>query len=246
MIRELDTVTLRDGAPMTIRLIEPPAGEYAERLTRFLEHKGNGTARDIAQRLRGDYVADCLDRFFVGEIEDRIAAQMWYTLPREQPDFGVFGHVYTEPEQRGRGAASTLMGPLLADFLAGPGQGLFCGVGDPSAQRIYARHGFVPLLAGGLRRREAGCDRDGGWRTSIPSRGTARSAARRSICWSIGWHERSCLYRAKYGTSSGRPPCATDSAARIVGAAEFAPSKASTSVGVSSRMLRRKCSISGS
>lgn len=146
MIRELDTVTLRDGAPMTIRLIEPPAGEYAERLTRFLEHKGDGTARDIAQRLRGDYVADCLDRFFVGEIEDRIAAQMWYTLPRERPDFGVFGHVYTEPEQRGRGAASTLMGPLMADFLAGPGQGLFCGVGDPGAQRIYARHGFVPLL----------------------------------------------------------------------------------------------------
>lgn len=146
MIREVRTVTLRDGAPMTIRVIEPPAGQYVERLTRFLEHKGDGTARDLARRLRGDYVADCLDRFFVGEIDGRIASQMWYTLPRDRPDFGVFGHVYTEPEHRGQGAASALMGPLMDDFLAGPGQALFCGVGDPSAQRIYARHGFAPLL----------------------------------------------------------------------------------------------------
>lgn len=146
MIREVGTVRLRGGISMTIRVIEPPAAEYAERLTRFLEHKSDGTARDIARRLRGDYVADCLDRFFVGEIEGRIASQMWYTLPRDRPDFGVFGHVYTEPEHRGQGAASALMGPLMDDFLAGPGQALFCGVGDPGAQRIYARHGFVPLL----------------------------------------------------------------------------------------------------
>ena len=41
------------------------------------------------------------------------------------------------------------------------------------------------------------------------------------------------------------PPASIDSQAMIVAAAEFAPSKASTSVGVSSMMLCRKCAISG-
>lgn len=146
MTREVGEVELRGGEAMVIRVIEPPAGEHAEGLARFLEHKGEGTLRDIRRRLRGDYVADCLDRFVVGEIGGRIASQMWYTLPRDRRDFGVFGHVYTEPEHRGRGAASALMAALMDDLNAGPWQALFCGVGDPSAQRIYARHGFAPIL----------------------------------------------------------------------------------------------------
>jgi len=143
---EVGEAVLRGGEAMTIRVIEPPAGEYAERLGHFLEHKGEGTLRDLRQRLRGDYVADCLDRFVIGEIGGRIASQMWYTLPRDRMDLGVFGHVYTEPEHRGKGAASALMVALMDDLNAGPWQALFCGVGDPSAQRIYARHGFAPIL----------------------------------------------------------------------------------------------------
>ncbi|MGD9496024.1 MAG: GNAT family N-acetyltransferase [Armatimonadota bacterium] len=144
-MEQIGLVVLRSEETMIIRVLEPPAGEDAERLERFLEHKGDCTLRDIRQRLRGDYADVCSDRFFVGEIGGRVVSQMWYTLPRALPDFGVFGHVYTEPEHRGKGAASALMAVLMDDFHAGPGQALFCSVGDRDAQRIYARHGFVPL-----------------------------------------------------------------------------------------------------
>ncbi len=43
---------------------------------------------------------------------------MGYMLARDTLDFGVFGHVYTEPEHRGKGAASALMQPLMDDFNA--------------------------------------------------------------------------------------------------------------------------------
>jgi len=145
MIEELGTVELRSGEQMTIKVVECPAGEYAERLTLFLEHKGDVTFRDMKLRLRGDYAQHTLDRFFVGELEGRIISQMGYMLARDTLDVGVFGHVYTEPEHRGKGAASALMEVCMRDFNAGPGQALFCGTGTPSAQRMYASHGFVPL-----------------------------------------------------------------------------------------------------
>ncbi len=145
MVRELGAAPLRSGEPMTVKAVECPAGEYAERLLRFLEHKGDVTLRDMRGRLGGDYAEHTLDRFFTGELEGRIISQMGYMLARDTLDVGVFGHVYTEPEHRGKGAASALMEVCMNDFNAGPGQALFCGTGSPGAQRIYARHGFVPL-----------------------------------------------------------------------------------------------------
>jgi GNAT superfamily N-acetyltransferase len=145
MTTELGPVTLRGGDEMTVKRIECPAEEYVEPLLHFLEHKGDNTARDMKQRLRGDYVEVSLDRWFVGEIDGRIASQMGYMLARDTLDLGVFGHVYTEPEHRGKGAASALMQPLMDDFNAGPGQALLCGTGSESAARIYAKHGFVAI-----------------------------------------------------------------------------------------------------
>lgn len=79
-------MALRGGEQM---LVECPAEEYAEPLLHFLEHKGDNTARDMKQRLRGDYVAVSLDRWFVGEIDGRIASQMGYMLARDTLDVGV-------------------------------------------------------------------------------------------------------------------------------------------------------------
>ena len=146
-VKMLGKVRLKTGEEMAMKRVECPAGDYAERLTQFLEHKRDRTFRDMKQRLRGDYAADSLDRFFVGEIEGRIVSQMGYMLPRDTMDVGVFGHVYTQREQRGKGAASALMAACMADFNAGAGQALFCGTGSPVAQRLYAKHGFAPLDA---------------------------------------------------------------------------------------------------
>ncbi|MCD6359581.1 MAG: GNAT family N-acetyltransferase [Armatimonadetes bacterium] len=145
MTTSLGSVTLRGGERMTIKRIECPAEDYAEPLAHFLEHKGDHTFRDLTRRLRGDYAEVSLDRWFVGELDGRIVSQMGYMLARDTLDVGVFGHVYTEPEHRGKGAASVLMQALMDDFNAGPGQALLCGTGSESAARIYARHGFVAL-----------------------------------------------------------------------------------------------------
>ncbi len=145
MMRELGQVSLRNGERMTVKVIDGGVEDYAGWLLLFLEHKSDETLRDMRQRLRGDYAQVSLDRWFVGEIDGRIASQMVYMLAADTLDLGVFGHVYTEPEHRGKGAASGLMQFLMDDFNAGPGQALLCGTGSESAARIYARHGFVAI-----------------------------------------------------------------------------------------------------
>jgi len=145
MCEPIRTVTLRTGEAMTITRVECPAGKYEEPLIIALEHKRDRTFRDMKRRLHGDYAAHSLDRFFVGEIEGCIVAQLGYMLAKDTMDVGVFGHVYTKREHRGKGAASALMAACMEDFNAGPGGALFCGTGSLTAQRIYARHGFVPL-----------------------------------------------------------------------------------------------------
>jgi hypothetical protein len=59
---------------------------------------------------------------------------------------GLFGHVFTRPDDRRKGASSQLMELQMADFRSRGGRALFLGTGfDSSAYRIYARHGFKGL-----------------------------------------------------------------------------------------------------
>lgn len=44
-VRDLGSVALRNGERLVIRLISPPAPEYTERLTAFLDHKPDGVVR---------------------------------------------------------------------------------------------------------------------------------------------------------------------------------------------------------
>lgn len=147
MAELLGTARLKSGEEMAVKRVECPAGEYAEPLANFLEHKSDSVLRDIKQRLRGDYARDVLDRFFIGEVAGEIVSQMWYTIPRDTLDVGVFGHVYTARRHREKGAAAILMKFCMDDFNASDGKGLFCGVGTEHAQRVYARYGFHPLYA---------------------------------------------------------------------------------------------------
>jgi len=147
MTRELGSAVLRSGEQMRIKVVECPSAEYAHPLLLFLSHKSDETLRDLQRRLEGDYAQVSLDRWFLGELDGQIISQMGYMLARDTLDVGVFGHVFTRPEHRGKGAASALMQVLMDDFNAGPGKALLCGTGNESAARIYARHGFVPLIA---------------------------------------------------------------------------------------------------
>lgn len=146
MLTTVAEVTLRDGTPMQVIICEPPEEAYAQGLLHFLRHKGDDSLRGIRQRILGQYADYCLDRYFVGEIDGRPVGNAWYGLPRVDDGrrwgIGNFGHVYTEPEWRGRGIAGELTRLLLEDFNAEPtGSCLLCSAGA-DAGRIYRRFGF--------------------------------------------------------------------------------------------------------
>jgi hypothetical protein len=66
----------------------------------------------------------------------------------EHRGVGHFGHVWTQPEDRRKGAASLIMDAQMADFKRRGGQALFLGTGYNSAPyHIYAARGFVGLEA---------------------------------------------------------------------------------------------------
>ncbi len=153
MLTTLTDVTLRDGATMTVRLMEPPEEDYARRLLHFLRHKDDDSMRGIRQRVLGQYADRCIDRYFVGEVEGRIVGQVWYGLPRidDGRTFGIgnFGHVYTDPDWRGQGIAHEITRIVVDDFNAEPaGSCLLCTAGQ-GAGRIYLDYGFETIPPGG-------------------------------------------------------------------------------------------------
>jgi len=148
MVHELRQVTLRNGEAMSVKLVIPPASDYADKLVHFLEHKGDGALRSIRQRLRGDYAGICVDKYFVGEIAGRIAGQLWYGYARSGTGIANFGHVYTEPEHRKKGITHELMAAFREDLDASPVRAVLCGTGRPWVAAIYAKYGFRPVLEG--------------------------------------------------------------------------------------------------
>jgi len=62
---------------------------------------------------------------------------------------GIFGHVYTVPEERKKGAADLLNRQVMADFIRRGGKALYLGTTfDSPAYHIYEKHRFVGVEAG--------------------------------------------------------------------------------------------------
>ena len=166
MLTTLETVALRGGATMTIRMFEPPEDDTARRLVYFLRHKDDDSLRGIRQRVLGQYADHCLDRYFIGEVEGAIIGHAWYGLPRVAPTvsgggvsrsasetaaptreeatrgIGNFGHVYTNPDWRGQGVAREITRVLVDHFNAEPtGSCLLCTASAESGH-IYQKFGF--------------------------------------------------------------------------------------------------------
>ena len=142
MIGELGTAKLRTGETLVMKLVTAPAAEYAEKLVHFLEHKAGDSRRSIVQRLRGDYAAFCCDKYFIGEIDGRIAGQIWYGYATTGTGIANFGHVYTEPDHRKKGITEELMKVFLDDFSKSPVRAALCGTGTPWVASIYFKYGF--------------------------------------------------------------------------------------------------------
>ena len=142
---------LATGEALTVRVLEPPLGEYAGRIEYWW--------RDVrAPLLAGGLAATSLDRFVVGEVGGAYAGSMTYAAPRDGADVAVLGMVWTREDQRRKGIARTLLQHTLADFRAGGGQAMYLCTTNPHAYALYARAGFRPLVGDGMRYLAPGSD----------------------------------------------------------------------------------------
>ena len=138
------THRLETGEELTVRILEPPLGDYAGRAEYWW--------RDVREPLLAGELADTsLDRFVIGELAGDYVASMTYAAPRDTRDVSVLEMVWTRPDQRRRGIAGALLRRTLADFRAQGGQAMYLCTTNPHAFALYRRHGFRPLIGDGLR-----------------------------------------------------------------------------------------------
>jgi len=133
---------LTGPADSIIKVIRPPAGEYAEPIFRLLEHKGSPWTADIKERLEGERLEWSCDYFVIAEIKEKIISNIWFGTSSQNKEIGTLGHVFTRPEHRGRGLCSALMEVACRIFREQGGLAIYLGSGTPVAIRIYERYGF--------------------------------------------------------------------------------------------------------
>lgn len=143
MYQKLDTITLKSGEQVEAGVIKGPDPGWAERLVKLLWHKGDPWNWQNARLLEADQGLDVY--FYVLHRDGKPFANI---MTVENAGVGHFGHVWTEPADRQKGASSLLMALQMDHFRARGGQALFLGTGyDSVAYQMYARFGFQSIEA---------------------------------------------------------------------------------------------------
>jgi GNAT superfamily N-acetyltransferase len=137
------TVCLENGEKMQISTLRPPAPERFESIWNHQIHmNGNDWYRRIfKQRLEGRYVGECIDTYFIGEINGEIAGLIWYGYPVDGSGVGNWGDVLTAPRHRGKGVMKHLLMAFSHDFRSSSAKALLCGA-NPKAMNSYERIGW--------------------------------------------------------------------------------------------------------
>ena len=133
---------LRDGRPVDLLCVRPPAGCWRDRIAPFLAHKGQPWNWQVEKHL--DAPADKLEsRFYIALCGGTLFSHI---MTAEHAGVGLLGHVYTDPAWRGLRAASILMKVVCDDFANRGGIVMNLGTEyDTSPWRIYQRFGFQGL-----------------------------------------------------------------------------------------------------
>jgi hypothetical protein len=142
--QDLGTVVLDGGEHVSAAVISAPDPDWAERLTELLRHKGepwNWGNGEVLTKPTG------IHAYFY--VLHRNGVPFSNIMTCEVNGVGLFGHVFTRPEDRRKGACNKLMDLQMAHFNARGGKALFLGTQFESpAYRIYARHGFQGMPHG--------------------------------------------------------------------------------------------------
>jgi len=137
--RQITQVLLKTGEYVEAGVVTGPDLEWADKIESLLGHKGEVWRWGNEMVLRHDLGLDVL--YYILH-RDGIPFSNMMTI--ESGGVGLFGHVFTRPEERQKGAASALMSLVMDDFHIRGGQALFLGTGyDTHPYHLYAKNGFV-------------------------------------------------------------------------------------------------------
>jgi len=129
MYQKLDNITLKSGEKVEAGVVKGPDQDWSERLQALLSHKGDPWNWQNAAVLENDLG---LDVFFY--ILHRSGVPFANIMTVERAGVGIFGHVWTAPDDRQQGASSRLMALQMGHFSERGGQALFLGT--------YEKFGF--------------------------------------------------------------------------------------------------------
>ncbi len=139
MDRLLSQAVLKDGTKVEVRLVMPPEAGWADRMDGFLRHKGMPWQMHWLKAFAGE-CDELQTRFYLLVIGGEPISSI---MTAETAGTGIFGHVFTKPQWREKGAASILMRAVCEDFASRDGIALYLGTGyDSMPWRLYAKYGF--------------------------------------------------------------------------------------------------------
>lgn len=135
-------VTLRNGESVTVRVISPPMGPYADKV---------GCWAHVRDELLGGAMSDTLStRYFIAEMDGEVVGSMGCYTPVDTRDVGLVEYVETDERHRRKGVASLLLASLIADFRSNGGNALLLCTTNPVAGSLYEKHGFWYTVGDGM------------------------------------------------------------------------------------------------
>ena len=141
MYEPIDTIRLTSGERVEAGVVKGPDPDWAEGIEALLEHKAEIWRWGNTMVLRGH--PDVEAYFYILHRGGIPFANMSTVETR---GVGIFGHVYTRPEDRRKRAAMELMRVMMDHFRRRGGQALYLGTGyDSHPYHIYRAHGFECL-----------------------------------------------------------------------------------------------------
>ena len=141
MYHDLGRFTLSSGEAVSMAAIQGPDQDWASRLLGLLKHKGDPWNWQNAEFLTVDCGIEA--RFHVLHRDGTPFANV---MTAECSGVGILGHVWTNPDDRRKGAAALLMDEVMRDFKKRDGKGLFLFTDFGStAYHIYETYGFAGI-----------------------------------------------------------------------------------------------------
>lgn len=138
MYHPLSPVVLKSGEKVEAGVVIAPDAQWHPRLEKLLFHKDDLWRWQVTQLLTRPTLVEAFHY-----ILHRNGEPFSHILTAESQGVGILGHVWTQPEDRGQGAAFHLMQRQIEHFRARGGRALFLVTGfDSTAYRIYRKHGF--------------------------------------------------------------------------------------------------------